>query len=79
MHYLQYIRNFLFVTKDSNNQKLDFIDFFNENLVLILVITVCVIWIIAALIVYIIFATFKWSDKKVDILFVTFQKMKQLV
>ena len=61
--FLTIIRNFLFVTKDSNNQGLNIIGFLKENLILIVVISVCVIWIIAALIFYINFAAFKWNDK----------------
>lgn len=61
--FLTIIRNFLFVTKDSNNQGLNYKDFFKENLILIIVIFVCLIWIIAALIFYINFVAFKWNDK----------------
>lgn len=61
---LTIIRNFSFVTTTSANQKLSFNEFIAENAILLVVMLFCLIWIIMALIFFISFGAFKWSDKQ---------------
>ena len=61
---LTIIRNFSFVTTTSTNQKLSFNEFIADNVILLVVMIFCLIWIIMAVIYFISFGAFKWSDKK---------------
>lgn len=62
--FLTIIRNFCFTTTTSNGEKLGFVQFLTENLILLLVVSFCVIWIIMAVIYFISFGAFKWNDKE---------------
>jgi hypothetical protein len=61
---LTIIRNFSFVTTNSEGIKLNFKEFFVENLVLLIVLLFCLIWIILAVAFFINFGAFKWNNKE---------------
>lgn len=61
---LTIIRNFSFVTVSCTNLKLGLKDFILANIVLLIVLLFCFIWVLSAVISLISFGVFKWNDKK---------------
>lgn len=61
---LTIIRNLQFKTTALVCDKLNLMGFVEENLILILVILFCLIWIVLAISYFISFGAFKWNDKK---------------
>ena len=61
---LTFIKNFSFVTTDCCNQSLSLHDFFRSNLLTLILLGACLIWVLCALLYFLSFAAFKWSDKE---------------
>lgn len=61
---LTIIRNFSFVTTTCDGLKLGLKDFIFENIVLLVVLLFCFIWVILALVFFISFGAFKWNNKQ---------------
>lgn len=76
---LTIIRNFSFVTVSDTNLKLGLKDFIFENIVLLVVLLFCFIWVLLAVVFLISFGVFKWNDKKVDTKYVLSLKKKMQV
>lgn len=61
---LTIIRNFSFVTTTCVGFTLGLKDFILENIILLIVLLFCLIWVILALVFFISFGAFKWNDKE---------------
>lgn len=61
---LTIIRNFSFVTKNSENETLKRMQFIQTNLVLLIVISFCILWVLLSIIFYIQFKAFLYTDTK---------------
>lgn len=61
---LTIIRNFSFVSKDSDGNALGLNNFVSTNIILLIVLVTCLIWVVFAIVYFISFCAFKWSDKK---------------
>lgn len=61
---LTIIKNLSFTTHDKNGAALGLVQFITTNLPLLIVLAICVLWIILAIIDYVIFNAFKFTDKK---------------
>lgn len=58
------IRNLSFRFVDANGQYLNMKGFVTENLILLIVLLICAVWLVASFVFYIQFKAFKWADKK---------------
>lgn len=61
---LTFIKNFSFVITDDCNQPLPLQDFILCNFLTLILLGACLIWVMCALLYFLNFAAFKWSDKE---------------
>lgn len=61
---LTIIKNFSFVLRNEDSEYLSFVELIKVNLPLIVVMSICVIWIILSLIFWVSINVFKYSDRK---------------
>ena len=61
---LTIVNNFSFITTYTEGHKLSICDLWSNNKILIVVMTVCIIWLLYAVWCYIEFAAFKFTDKE---------------
>ena len=61
---LTIIRNWNFILEASNGEKLSLVEFIQANLVLLIVIGICAIWVVLSLVFLLSLGVFKYADKK---------------
>lgn len=61
---LTIIRNFCFVTIDENGVELSFHDFVQTNWTLLIILSLCLCWLLGAVVCFFSFGAFRYTDKK---------------
>lgn len=62
--FLTIIRNFSFTTVDSQGVTLSICEFLLANIILLIVMVCCILWLAVSMGIFVEFNAFKWADKK---------------